>query len=161
MLRRNSRLRKEYLYRKSLEGKEKEYYDKKRKIKEALQGMSSQKSHNIAHAANESLLPSLHSTPPQQSTPSYTHLQRVNQSQLSSATRKPNSALKPNLTTTTPLFSEPTLMTNTPTLVNETPKYSSPHHVILAADSSNSLKNSNSSFPTHNASIEVASLFQN
>ncbi|KAG0466327.1 hypothetical protein HPP92_017907 [Vanilla planifolia] len=36
MLRRNTRLRREYLYRKSLEGKEREYYEKKRKIKEAL-----------------------------------------------------------------------------------------------------------------------------
>lgn len=36
-IRRNVRLRKEYLYRKSLEGKERESYEKKRKIKEALQ----------------------------------------------------------------------------------------------------------------------------
>ncbi|PKA51156.1 hypothetical protein AXF42_Ash010596 [Apostasia shenzhenica] len=36
MLRRNIRLRREYLYRKSLEGKEREYYEKKRKIREAL-----------------------------------------------------------------------------------------------------------------------------
>ncbi|KAG0468027.1 hypothetical protein HPP92_017355 [Vanilla planifolia] len=36
MLRRNTRLRREYLYRKSLEGKEREYYEKKRKIREAL-----------------------------------------------------------------------------------------------------------------------------
>mmetsp|Transcript_13703 Transcript_13703/g.17856 ORF Transcript_13703/g.17856 Transcript_13703/m.17856 type:complete len:288 (+) Transcript_13703:29-892(+) len=35
-VRRNIRLRKEYLYRKSLEGKEREIYEKKRKIKEAL-----------------------------------------------------------------------------------------------------------------------------
>mmetsp|Transcript_1192 Transcript_1192/g.1870 ORF Transcript_1192/g.1870 Transcript_1192/m.1870 type:complete len:295 (+) Transcript_1192:71-955(+) len=35
-LRRHIRLRKEYLYRKSLEGKEREQYEKKRKIKEAL-----------------------------------------------------------------------------------------------------------------------------
>lgn len=38
MLRRNIRLRREYLYRKSLEGKERLLYEKKRKIKEALQG---------------------------------------------------------------------------------------------------------------------------
>lgn len=38
LLRRNARLRKEYLYRKSLEGKEKELYEKKRKIKQALEG---------------------------------------------------------------------------------------------------------------------------
>eukprot|EP00268_Persea_americana_P031064 TRINITY_DN3017_c0_g1_i2.p1 TRINITY_DN3017_c0_g1~~TRINITY_DN3017_c0_g1_i2.p1 ORF type:complete len:323 (-),score=53.51 TRINITY_DN3017_c0_g1_i2:233-1201(-) len=37
MLRRNIRLRREYLYRKSLEGKERLLYEKKRKIKEALQ----------------------------------------------------------------------------------------------------------------------------
>eukprot|EP00889_Picochlorum_renovo_P006715 jgi/Picre1/33745/NNA_001224.t1 len=37
MLRRNARLRKEYLYRKSLEGKEKELYEKKRKIRQALE----------------------------------------------------------------------------------------------------------------------------
>mmetsp|Transcript_38189 Transcript_38189/g.51678 ORF Transcript_38189/g.51678 Transcript_38189/m.51678 type:complete len:288 (-) Transcript_38189:145-1008(-) len=36
MIRRNIRLRKEYLYRKSLEGKEAELYEKKRLIKEAL-----------------------------------------------------------------------------------------------------------------------------
>ncbi|KAF2323775.1 hypothetical protein GH714_036889 [Hevea brasiliensis] len=36
MLRRNIRLRREYLYRKSLEGKERVLYEKKRKIKEAL-----------------------------------------------------------------------------------------------------------------------------
>jgi U3 small nucleolar ribonucleoprotein protein IMP4 len=38
MLRRNARLRKEYLYRKSLEGKEKELYEKKRMIRQALEG---------------------------------------------------------------------------------------------------------------------------
>jgi hypothetical protein len=38
MLRRNVRLRREYLYRKSLEGKERLLYEKKRKIREALQG---------------------------------------------------------------------------------------------------------------------------
>jgi len=36
MIRRNTRLRKEYLYRRSLYGKEKESYEKKRKLKEAL-----------------------------------------------------------------------------------------------------------------------------
>lgn len=38
MLRRNARLRKEYLYRKSLEGKERAAYERKRKIKKALEG---------------------------------------------------------------------------------------------------------------------------
>ncbi|KAI5415168.1 uncharacterized protein LOC127138629 [Lathyrus oleraceus] len=37
MLRRNVRLRREYLYRKSLEGNERALYEKKRKIREALQ----------------------------------------------------------------------------------------------------------------------------
>ncbi|KAK6933866.1 Brix domain [Dillenia turbinata] len=37
MFRRNQRLRREYLYRKSLEGKERLFYEKKRKIREALQ----------------------------------------------------------------------------------------------------------------------------
>ncbi|XP_059629622.1 uncharacterized protein LOC132272504 [Cornus florida] len=37
MLRRNVRLRREYLYRKSLEGKERLLFEKKRKIKEALE----------------------------------------------------------------------------------------------------------------------------
>lgn len=37
MLRRNARLRREYLYRKSLEGKEREDYERKRRIQEALQ----------------------------------------------------------------------------------------------------------------------------
>ncbi|KFK38028.1 hypothetical protein AALP_AA3G060800 [Arabis alpina] len=37
MLRRNVRLRKEYLYRKNLEGEERVLYEKKRKIREALQ----------------------------------------------------------------------------------------------------------------------------
>lgn len=36
MIRRNARLRKEFLYRKSLEGKEKEAYERKRAIQEAL-----------------------------------------------------------------------------------------------------------------------------
>lgn len=40
MLRRNARLRREYLYRKSLEGKEREEYERKRKIREALDGES-------------------------------------------------------------------------------------------------------------------------
>ncbi|EFN56422.1 hypothetical protein CHLNCDRAFT_51897 [Chlorella variabilis] len=38
MLRRNARLRREFLFRKSLEGKEKELYEKKRKIRQALEG---------------------------------------------------------------------------------------------------------------------------
>jgi hypothetical protein len=33
-----TRLRKEYLYRRSLQGKEREIYEKKRKIREALRG---------------------------------------------------------------------------------------------------------------------------
>eukprot|EP01105_Mastigella_eilhardi_P024092 TRINITY_DN6212_c0_g1_i1.p1 TRINITY_DN6212_c0_g1~~TRINITY_DN6212_c0_g1_i1.p1 ORF type:complete len:296 (+),score=96.31 TRINITY_DN6212_c0_g1_i1:22-888(+) len=37
MLRRNTRLRREYLYRKSLEGKEREQYEKKRAVKKALE----------------------------------------------------------------------------------------------------------------------------
>jgi len=37
MIRRNARLRKEYLYRKSLEGKEKAAYERKRKIRQALE----------------------------------------------------------------------------------------------------------------------------
>jgi len=48
LLRRNARLRKEYLYRKSLEGKEKELYEKKRKIRQALEG--EKKTCRIAHA---------------------------------------------------------------------------------------------------------------
>ena len=40
MLRRNVRLRKEYLYRKSLEGKEREEYERKRKIRKALEGLA-------------------------------------------------------------------------------------------------------------------------
>lgn len=36
MLRRNQRLRREYLYRRSLRGKEKEEYEKKRKVQQAL-----------------------------------------------------------------------------------------------------------------------------
>ena len=39
MLRRNARLRREYLYRKSLEGKEREEYERKRVIRQALEGM--------------------------------------------------------------------------------------------------------------------------
>lgn len=38
MLRRNQRLRKEYLYRKSLEGKEKAEYERKRILRRALEG---------------------------------------------------------------------------------------------------------------------------
>ncbi len=38
MIRRNTRLRREYLYRKSLEGKERVKYEHKRKIREALEG---------------------------------------------------------------------------------------------------------------------------
>lgn len=40
MLRRSTRLRREYLYRKSLEGKERSLYEKKRKIKQALAGLA-------------------------------------------------------------------------------------------------------------------------
>ena len=38
MLRRNARLRREYLYRKSLEGKERTEYERKRAIRQALEG---------------------------------------------------------------------------------------------------------------------------
>lgn len=38
MLRRNIRLRREYMYRKDLEGKERSLFEKKRKIREALDG---------------------------------------------------------------------------------------------------------------------------
>jgi len=38
MQRRNARMRKEYLYRKSLEGNDKEQYEKKRKLREAIEG---------------------------------------------------------------------------------------------------------------------------
>ena len=37
MLRRYTRLKKEYIYRKSLEGKEREHYEKKRKVRQALE----------------------------------------------------------------------------------------------------------------------------
>jgi len=37
MLRRDARLRREYLHRKGLEGQEREVYNKKRKVKEALE----------------------------------------------------------------------------------------------------------------------------
>lgn len=39
MIRRNARLRREYLYRKSLEGKERDEYERKRKIRTALEGI--------------------------------------------------------------------------------------------------------------------------
>jgi hypothetical protein len=39
MIRRTARLRREYLYRKGLEGKEKVQYEKKRVLKKALEGM--------------------------------------------------------------------------------------------------------------------------
>lgn len=38
MIRRNARLRREYLYRKGLEGKEKAAYEKKRLVRKALEG---------------------------------------------------------------------------------------------------------------------------
>jgi hypothetical protein len=53
MLRRNARLRKEYLYRKSLEGKEKAAYERKRLIKKALEG----KQHGMAHCRDHGHLP--------------------------------------------------------------------------------------------------------
>lgn len=37
MIRRTARLRKEFVYRKSLEGKERELYEKKRKIRQCLE----------------------------------------------------------------------------------------------------------------------------
>lgn len=39
MIRRTARLRREYLYRKGLEGQEKVQYEKKRTLKKALEGM--------------------------------------------------------------------------------------------------------------------------
>lgn len=39
MIRRNTRLRREYLYRKNLESKERQIYDRKQRLKEALAGM--------------------------------------------------------------------------------------------------------------------------
>jgi hypothetical protein len=45
MLRRNVRLRKEYLYRKGLEGKERAAYERKRLIRKALEGACGQKMH--------------------------------------------------------------------------------------------------------------------
>lgn len=39
-IRRNARLRREYLYKKSLEGKEKEQFERKERLKQALQGAS-------------------------------------------------------------------------------------------------------------------------
>jgi U3 small nucleolar ribonucleoprotein protein IMP4 len=38
MIRRNTRLRKEFLYRKSLEGKEEAAYERKRQLRKALDG---------------------------------------------------------------------------------------------------------------------------
>ena len=37
MIRRTARLRREFVYRKSLEGKERELYEKKRKIRQCLE----------------------------------------------------------------------------------------------------------------------------
>ena len=37
MIRRTNRLRREFIYRKSLEGKERELYEKKRKIRQCLE----------------------------------------------------------------------------------------------------------------------------
>lgn len=45
MLRRNVRLRKEYLYRKGLEGKEKAEYERKRAMKKALEGGATSRAH--------------------------------------------------------------------------------------------------------------------
>jgi hypothetical protein len=39
MMRRNTRLRREYLYRKSLEGTERQLYEKKLKIRQSLAGV--------------------------------------------------------------------------------------------------------------------------
>ena len=47
MIRRNARLRREYLYRKSLEGKEKTTYEKKQKIKNAVAGQ-----YSLAHVVD-------------------------------------------------------------------------------------------------------------
>lgn len=40
MIRRNARLRREYLYRKSLEGRDKALYEKKRLLKKSLEGFA-------------------------------------------------------------------------------------------------------------------------
>ena len=50
MLRRNARLRKEYLYRKSLEGKERTTYEQKRKLRDALAGMAKSSLSTLAWA---------------------------------------------------------------------------------------------------------------
>jgi hypothetical protein len=42
MIRRNTRLRKEFLYRKSLEGKEEAAYERKRQLRKALDGEQQQ-----------------------------------------------------------------------------------------------------------------------
>lgn len=47
MIRRNARLRKEYLYRKGLEGKERVAYENKRKVRQALEGVLLQQSANF------------------------------------------------------------------------------------------------------------------
>ena len=65
MLRRNARQRKEYLYRKSLEGKELELYEKKRKIRQALEGAPAGRCNRIrkslgAYQAVLSASPSTH-----------------------------------------------------------------------------------------------------
>ena len=62
MLRRNARLRREYLYRKSLEGKEKATYEKKRKIKDAIAGLSQQRC--PSHGPSPSPLSHLSLPPP-------------------------------------------------------------------------------------------------
>ena len=55
MIRRNARLRREYMYRKSLEGKDKLLYERKRLIKKSLEGMISlydapgNREHTYAH----------------------------------------------------------------------------------------------------------------
>lgn len=59
MIRRNARLRKEYLYRKSLEGKEKATYERKRLIRKALDGEAAR----VLNALNSSLI-SQHPTAP-------------------------------------------------------------------------------------------------
>lgn len=57
MLRRNIRLRKEYLYRKSLEVKQREEAEKKRKIQSALRGMPSSDAEKRKFCSDERPLP--------------------------------------------------------------------------------------------------------
>jgi hypothetical protein len=63
MIRRNARLRKEYLYRKSLEGKEKAAYERKRLIRKALDGEPSGRLLGLVHAQTAALAGSCRALP--------------------------------------------------------------------------------------------------